>query len=293
MKRLLIVASMLFWPLRLWACAACSCGDPTLSAVGAEKPYQGRLRLSLDARYRTDSVGRAGIDKLTLRELKTDIQAAWSPSTRLTLMATLPVGTRSVTYANTRSQNTAFVGDAELRGKVFVWQERTFDPNHLLALLGGLSLPTGTALAESFGKVPLELGVSLDVATVSLGAAYAGFARPWSLYASAVLASPLATTREGDRPARSLRGTVSLQHQTWATLALRASGHVRVDGVAMDLGTPDPNSGGKIFFAGPEALWSPGGDLTFFGYARLPVASGLRGAHDEGPIFGAGVAWDP
>ena len=286
-------AAALGIPASASACAACACGDPTLFAVGTEKPYAGRLRLSLDARYRSDSVGVTGVDKLTLHESRADVQAAWSPSARWTLLLTLPAGYRLVSYANSSSQNTFFAGDPELRAKAFFWQNRAFDPQHLLSILAGLTLPVGGALSESIGRVPLELGVSLGVPTVAAGVAYAGFSRPWSLYTSAVFSAPLGSAKDGDRPAQSLRGTVALQHQTFPTIALRASVHIRVDGIARDQGSDDPNSGGRILFAGPEALWSPGGDLTFFGYARIPASQALRGAHDEGAILGAGVAWDP
>ena len=71
------------------ACAACGCGDPTLSAVGAEKPYAGRLRLSLNTRYRSDTVGTEGVNKLSLQETRADLQAAWSPTARWTLLITI------------------------------------------------------------------------------------------------------------------------------------------------------------------------------------------------------------
>lgn len=274
------------------ACAACGCGDPTLSAVGAEKPFAGRLRVSLDARHRSDAVGVAGVDRLELRETRSDFQGAWSPTARWTFLATLPAGYRQIGYSNGSSQNTTFVGDPELRAKAFVWQNRAFDPTHLLAVLGGASLPFGRAVTESAGRVPLELGVSLGVPTASLGLSYAGFARPWSLYASATLSTPLATSSDGDRPSRSLRSTVALQHQTMEKLALRASAHTRADTVALDMHAEDNNSGGWIAFAGPEVLWNVAQDLTLFGYARLPIVQRLRGAHEEGAIWGAGAAWD-
>jgi hypothetical protein len=42
-----------------WACAMCGCGDPTLTTMGAEQPFAGRLRLSSELRYRSDAIGDA------------------------------------------------------------------------------------------------------------------------------------------------------------------------------------------------------------------------------------------
>lgn len=274
------------------ACAACGCGDPTLAAVGAEKPFDGRLRLSVDARYRTDAVGVKGVDRLELGELRSDLQVAWSPTAAWALLATLPVGYRRIDYVNGSSQNTSFVGDPELRAKAYVWQDRRFDPRHLLGVVAGLTLPLGTALSESTGRVPLELGVSLGVPTALVGLSYAGFARPWSMYASATLSSAFYTAKDGDKPSTSGRATLAVQHQTTPSLALRASAHLRVDQVATSEFKDDPNSGGWVAFAGPEVLFALGGDATAFAYLRVPFASGLRGNHDEGPIVGLGLVWD-
>ena len=45
-------ASFALVPAPVSACAVCGCGDATLTSMGAEAPYQGRLRVSLEARYR-------------------------------------------------------------------------------------------------------------------------------------------------------------------------------------------------------------------------------------------------
>ncbi|MFP2933934.1 hypothetical protein ACLESO_54180, partial [Pyxidicoccus sp. 3LG] len=49
---------------RAWACATCACGDPTLTSMGAEQPFSGRLRLSSTLRAWGHTVGREGEDAL-------------------------------------------------------------------------------------------------------------------------------------------------------------------------------------------------------------------------------------
>ena len=49
-----------------WACSTCGCGDLTLTVMGSEKPYAGRLRAALELRHRTDAVGRPGFNEQRL-----------------------------------------------------------------------------------------------------------------------------------------------------------------------------------------------------------------------------------
>src|SRR5687768_1971981 len=85
---------------RAQACAACGCGDPTLVSAGTEQPFAGRLRGSLELRYRTDSIGEPGVDRLFIREARADLSLAYAPLPALFFMATLPFVHRSVEEPN-------------------------------------------------------------------------------------------------------------------------------------------------------------------------------------------------
>src|SRR5688572_27377003 len=71
------------------ACASCGCGDPTLTAVGVEKPYKNRLRLAVEERVGTRSSG-AGIMQAGLLMTRTQLGLAYTPHARVTIGAYLP-----------------------------------------------------------------------------------------------------------------------------------------------------------------------------------------------------------
>ena len=56
-------------PRAALACASCSCGDPTLTRMGAEQPYDGRLRLGASVLTRDEEVLDAGgnVDLIDVR----------------------------------------------------------------------------------------------------------------------------------------------------------------------------------------------------------------------------------
>jgi hypothetical protein len=273
------------------ACAACGCGDPTLTSMGTEKPLQNRVRVSLEGRQRTDAIGRPSADELRLVEQRIDLQAAWAPHQRVFLALTLPVLRRSVRYVNLATEEQSGLGDVVAEARVFLWQDRAFAPTKLISVLGGLKLPTSPQATDAtHAALPLELQPGTGSFDPIVGVAYATFSPPWSTYASATARLPTAG-REGSRASRNLRATVAGQRQ-WTWLALRAAVDARLDGRAIENGQPDPDSGGVIVFAGADLLVSPMTDLLIVVGARAPVWNGLFGAHHEGAVFSLALARD-
>src|SRR5690606_16530845 len=74
-----------------WACAACACGDPTLTTLGADQPFEGRLRAGTLVRAWGYSDGVSHGD---YGEVRMDLAAAYSPLSWLTLSAQLPLQVR-------------------------------------------------------------------------------------------------------------------------------------------------------------------------------------------------------
>jgi hypothetical protein len=276
---------------RVRACASCGCGDPTLTAAGLEQPYANRVRASLGVQHRVDTIG-AGADELRLSEQRLDAQLAWAPHPRLFLIAGLPVLWRDVTYAETRHRSTEGVGDAELRAKVFVYRDRAFAPRHLVALTGGVKLPTGTLQRRTDGRLyPIELQPGTGSTDLLAGVSHAFFAFPWSSYASAQLLWPTAGM-SGYRGSRSLRGTLAGQRHLGTAVAVRLAAEARLDGRARENGAMAPDSGGLIGFVTPELLVTPVTDLTVSAFVRVAVLNRLEGAHREPFVVGGAVAYD-
>lgn len=273
------------------ACAVCGCGDPTLTSFGTEKPYAGRMRAALEARYRTDHIGAANVDRIDLREGRLDASFAWAPIARLMVAATVPLVFREVGYVNLERRRTGSLGDVELRAKGFVFEDTEIRPHHLVALTAGVKLPTAPLQRENGVLLPIEVQPGTGSFDPLFGASYAFFHLPWSVYASVNGTYPTSGT-EGFRASRSLRTTLAVQDQLVEAFALRVGADGRVDGRALEGGHDDPDSGGFIGFATAEALVSPGMDWLIFASLHVPVVNALDGHHVEGPLVGLGVARD-
>lgn len=97
-------------------CAACACGDPTLTSMGAEQPFAGRLRASLDVTYRSDRIGDPSADEARVDEVRAAPALSWPPAREWSLAATLPLVLRDVAYPNGAHDRALAPGDLDLRG---------------------------------------------------------------------------------------------------------------------------------------------------------------------------------
>jgi hypothetical protein len=274
------------------ACAACGCGDPTLVSAGTEQPFAGRLRGSLEFRYRTDAIGEPDVDRLFVREMRADLSLAYAPFSELFLMVTLPFVHRSVEEANLTNERVWGPGDAELRAKLFVYRDRELAARVLVAGNLGVKLPTAPFHENSAGEtLPLEAQPGTGSLDVLFGPSLALVDGKFSAYASAQLALPIAS-RDAVSPGISQRSTLALQYQPWLWLAFRPAADSRWDTKSKERGRPERDSGGFVLFAGGDVLVSPLTDFTLAAGLRLPVWQVLQGFHDEGAVGSLSAAID-
>ena len=289
------LALSLFWTMTARmarACAACGCGDPTLVAAGTEQPFAGRLRTSLELRYRSDSIGEPGRDEFAIEEFRQELAVAWAPSASLFLMANASLIERSVTDPSLAEYHTVAPGDAELRVKAFLYRDRPIASRWLLAGVLGAKLPTAPFRRDDQGALlPFEAQVGTGSWDALLGTSLAYFDDPFSGYFSVQLSVP-AVTRAEFEPGTSLRTTLAVQYQAISWLAFRPALDGRVDAVAKEEGRRDPNTGGAVLYAGGDLLVSPLMDFTLMLGARQPVIQALNGFHDEGLILSAVAVLD-
>lgn len=280
------------WARPAVACSTCGCGDPTLTTLGAEKPYPWRVRAAVAVGYRSDHVGVPNVDQVNLRELRTDAYLAVAPTSHLFLQLGVPVVARTVQSVSGAKSTAVGLGDVELRVKPFVLQDREFMPRHLLAFLGGVKIPTAQRQRGPDRQLlPIEVQPGTGSVDPILGASYAFFARPWSVYASLTFTAP-AWSRDELRASPSLRTATVLQYQVLPQLAFRGGLDTRVDGKAIEGGQQSRDSGGVILFASPEVVVSPHPDWILALAVRIPFANALVGSHTEGPLLGFTVAHD-
>jgi hypothetical protein len=281
---LLVSTLSLSWAARAGACAPCGSGDSTLTSTGTEQPFLGRLRSAAELRYRTDAIGRPGIDRMRIRELRADVSTAWAVRDDLFLLASLPLLYRDVTETNLARSQIRSLGDVELGAKWFVWRDRSFAPRWLVAVLGGVKLPTAPWREDTPGRpLPLEVQPGSGSLDLSFGASLAFFGDALSTYVSLQQREPI-VSRSQLEPGRSLHASAALQYQLGELLAARGSCELRLDQSSREAGARDANSGGMIAYVGAELLLSPFEDFSIVSGVHLPALQRLRGAHDEGLI---------
>jgi len=273
------------------ACATCECGDPTLVVMGAEQPFANRLRPSLALRHRTDAVGRAGIDRAQLQEQRLELAVAYAPTMWLMLSASVPFLRRQLEYTDLSRDGYVGLGDSELRARVFVYRDRDFAPQHLLALSVGTKLPTGPVKEPRADLPNSDLVAGTGSFDPLVGATYSYFAQPWSFFVSEMMFIPTRGSN-GVRVGSSWRGTHTAQLQLHELLGVRLSAETRLEARSSNDSANLADTGGFIAFAAPGIVVSPLADLVIQFVVHVPVLNALHGTHDEGVVVEIGAALD-
>ncbi|MDC0710692.1 transporter [Stigmatella sp. ncwal1] len=288
----LAAATLLLMPVPAAACATCACGDPTLTSMGTEQPFAGRLRLATTMRAWGLTSGATQDTAVSLRELRMDVSAAYVPLPWLTLAVAMPLQTRTVREVSLAQEQGWGFGDLEVSARATLFRDRGFAANHLLSVLAGAELPTARTLKDGQGR-PLSLDAQLGSGSVDpfAGLAYTGFQDEWSFLASVTGYLPT-RGREDFRGGASLRTTLAAQYQPQARWALRLAADTRLEGTSDTLGVPEPEGSGFIGFLSPDVLFSPTQDMVLQAGVRVPVLNLLSGYVRQAPIFQAALVYD-
>jgi len=280
-----VALAVLFVGEQAHACAACTTGDPTLTAFGSDKPHAGRLRVALDVRSREDHIGEAGVDRVDVAELRTELGVAWAPSDDVFLQLALPLLWRDVAYADDASSSMLASGDLGFRMKVALGAG--------FSLSAGLSLPTAPVVYIDGKRLPIEAQPGTGSFDPALGIGWSlsdRDVRPWAFGASAWGVWPTGAANP------QLRLVMQGQRELWRdgaqAFALRAVLEGRIDGRAFEGGQAVRSSGGFISFGGIDLSLAPATDWQVELGLRVPIINALRGDHNEGIIATASIAWD-
>ncbi len=297
---IIIVASVALglgplWQAKAYACGTCGCGDPTLTAMGVEKPYLFRTRLSLEGRYLSYDLGTKGVDQKKVTDTRATVAAAFAPLPWLFVSAFLPVVHREIEFANLATQSAQGIGELEVRARAYVWQDRNFWPRHLFALQGGMKLPTAQTYRDAMGK-PIDHEAQIGSGTYDplVGFVYSYFDDPFSIYLSTLAQLPMNTSNYGLKMGRNVRTSLTAQWQALESLALRLSADSRIEARATYLGVKDDDSGGFMLFMTPQLLWQnpwmP--DLYTQLSLAIPTIDKLNGTRSESWIASLAVILD-
>ena len=268
------------------ACASCGCGDPTLTVMGAEKPFEGRLRLAAELRDAHTSLGGELID-----EQRWAAAAAFAPTDRVVLALELPLVARKFRAANLGSVQTFAPGDLELRAKVFVWQDRPAFARHLFALHGGLTLPTAPMQRSGGEPVDADAQAGAGAFAPQLGLSWAHFAGDLSFYVGGTARFPIGGWLDVEAGPAVL-GSAMGQWQLLPWLAPRLGLESRHESGSRHGGDPIEGSRGHAVFASLGGVVSPLRDLLFSASLQLPLLVAFDGRREEGAGFTLGIVHD-
>src|SRR5688500_15408528 len=95
---LLLALVWLAAPSDARACSTCGSGDPTLTAVGVEQPFAGRVRVSLGVSQLSYAEG-LDANAVSVVDQRATLGLAVSPTDWLTLSAFVPLVHREVAHA--------------------------------------------------------------------------------------------------------------------------------------------------------------------------------------------------
>ena len=262
------------------ACASCGCGDPTLTAMGVEKPLDNRIRLSVEERFGGHSDGDPNNeeDSWTLRS---SLAVSWSPLARLTVAALVPVVTGWDKTGPEPWHHYTMLGDAELSLRGVIVEDRRWSPRHLVSLLVGLKMPTGPrAYDETGNPVPDDLQPGSGSWDPFVGAGYAWFGAEFSFFSS--LSYRLTTPGRGNyQHGQSLGGTAGVQFQPLGVLAFSLSADVRWAAADSIGNLPAPDTGGAMLAITPSLIVAPVERWLIKLSAQLHVADAFIGRQSE------------
>ena len=285
-----IVSLVLLYGAEVLACATCACGDPTLTVMGTEQPFAGRLRLSASFDLRSETSGLT--ERTSIEEQRLGFGTSYAIVDWLQVSLSVPLVRKHVTAPDLSTDTTYNLGDLDLRARAVVWRDRNFAPRHLLSFNVGAELPTTPLLEHNDGT---SLAVEAQAGTGSLdpmfGLSYAFFANPISLFAST---TAMISTRGHHEilAGPALLTSITAQVQPFEVLAFRLGLDTRVDAPALIGDEQDEDTGGFIAFVSPEVVLRAYMDWLVRVAIRVPVFHRLRGARDEGLMMTVGVAHD-
>lgn len=277
-------------PRRALGCASCGCGDPTLTAMGVEKPFRNRIRLALEERLGAHIAGAVAERNLVSR---TTLSVSWAPWQWLTVGATAPLVVVRTDLPGSATRHTVGFGDMEFLARGIVFRDRKFSPRHLVGTLLGVKAPTGPRRTDSTGyPAPDDLQPGTGSWDAIFGLSYGYFGSTVSAFA-AVSYRLTTPGYQGFRRGSALVASGALQFAVTRGSALSLGvdlSHTRANQIAGGIATPD--SGGLLVSLSPAVLVSLRTDWLLRAGVQVPVLSRWLGVQAETPTAVVGLIVD-
>jgi len=290
-KSISVLAILLIASGKTFACSTCMVGDPTLSLMGAEKPFAGRIRTSLDWLTRSEEIGRKNFNRKTIDEHRLTFNLAYAPNSRWMFGVSLPYVERELENFNLADQSVSAFGDVSFSVKTF-WQAQEIPQRHMYGMLGGIKI--GSASEE---KDDRDIALDFDVQAgqgaevINLGFWYANFNYPYLIYSSAsyhVANEGFQKFEAGD----ALTYNSTLQYAASQKLAWQLGVEGRSSETDYFDSVKDLDSGGNLLYLTLGFVYTLKNDLLLNAVIKHPAIDDLDGDHEETAIFSVGITYD-
>ena len=282
------------------ACSICGC-DPSVGALGLDRPSRDALRVSLEDRYLFKESG-AGSAAEGEKEDRLLARLQWAPLVPLVFQLDLPVFVFKNHFdgAGVQDFSTSGLGDASVSGRWEFLRLGGIRPKHVLAVTGTLKLPTGANGLSIAGQGPdehLQRGTGTFDGTAGLH--YTTGELPWAFFAS-VSGRRSGTNARGFQYGSALFGSLGARRALLDNSTLLVSLEAQVRVAAKDRGrdvatgaqTIDDDSGGTLGYATASVAWAFLPDFLVRGTVQLPVVTALNGTQAEHPVAYLSMAYD-
>lgn len=272
------------------ACSTCMVGDPTQTLMGAEKPFENRLRFSVDMMARDESVGEVGVNRNDVDELRTTFSAAWAPNRRMMLSVAVPLLDKQLESVTLAQEDVQALGDTTISVKTYMQEKESFVKD-MYGLLGGVRLPTASEQVVNGTPLNFDVQPGTGATTFNVGGWYAHYRFPWLFYASTayhIASEGDQQFQAGDAMVLNLSTQYALDHKLSFPVSLEA----RWSDYDSFAGVREDDSGGVLAYIAPGVIYTLKSDLLLNFAVKIPVIEELNGFHEEGTIITFGITYD-
>lgn len=276
----------------VWACATCLCGDPTITTMGTEKPFAGRMRAGIDYLSRGETVAQPGISELVTKEERVTYNFSYALNEDWMFAASLPMVTKSVKRFDTSNAQGSGIGDLDLSARWFVGKDERFPARYLWGVQFGLRAPTSSEQKSGDTVVDIDAQPGVGATIPSVGMWYGRYAMPWFFYTSASVQRAITEGYQGYQAGDVALVTAMAQYALKYKVATQLSIDSRFKQQDKYAGVPDQDSGGVLVMATPGLAWTPFEDFVFNMSYQIPIIENPNGRQEEDATLRIGIAYD-
>ena len=276
----------------VWACATCLCGDPTITTMGTEKPFAGRMRAGIEYLTRGETVGDKNVSEVTTDEKRMTYSFSYALNDSWMLAASLPMVTKKIKRYDNSKETGSGIGDADLTARWFVGKDESFPSRYLWGLQFSLRVPTSKEEKSHGEAIDFDAQPGAGATIPSLGIWYGRYAMPWFFYVSAAVQHAVTEGYQDYQAGDVALLTGLAQYALSYGVAVQFSLDSRFKQYDKYDGTRDKDSGGTLVMASPGIAWTPYEDLILNMTYQYPAIEEQNGRQEEDPTFRIGVTYD-